>query len=184
MPCRSIWCCQRQWMANNKTIQLNRFSSCSFLFFFFLCVALASDRLFKSCIWGRKGECLSTSRCVWCLKSFAGFKHLFPNSQQPLIRAFNKTERRENQRVGMRRHVHPSKVTTFLDKRLPFPGREVGRWGNIWSQTLQIKKLCDTECVLSYPAGTPTSHPHLPKLWDPIAKDNGLGREKHKYIMN
>lgn len=107
--------------------------------FFFLCVALASDRLFKSCIWGRKGECLSTSRCVWCLKSFAGFKHLFPNSQQPLIRAFNKTERRENQRVGMRRHVHPSKVTTFLDKRLPFPG---GRWEvrEYWVANLANKK--------------------------------------------
>ncbi len=159
MPCRYICCCQKQWMANTKTIQLNRFSSSSFLFF-----ALASDRLFKSCTWGRKGECLSTSRCVWCLKSFAGFKHLFPNSQQPLIRAFNKTERRENQRVGMRRHVHPSKVTTFLDKRLPFPGREVGRGGNI----LQITKLyCGTERVLSYPAGTPASHHPSAKIMGP-----------------
>lgn len=66
-------------------------------------------------IWGgRKGESLSTFRRVWCLKSFAGFKHLFPKSQQPLIRAFNKTERRDNQRVGMRRHVY----TTFLGEVL------------------------------------------------------------------
>lgn len=141
-------------MANTKTIQLNWFSSCSFLLSLSLslCVALASDRLFKSCIWGRKGECLSTSRCVWCLKSFASFKHLFPNSQQPLIRAFNKTERRENQRVGMRRHVHPSKVTTFLDKRLPFLGREVGEY---WVANLANKN------------GTPTSHHPSPKIMGP-----------------
>lgn len=36
-------------------------------------------------------------------------KHLFPNFQQPLIKAKNKTGRRENPGVGMRRHAHPAK---------------------------------------------------------------------------
>ena len=89
---------------------------------------------------GRKGKSLSTLRRVWCLKSFSGFKHLFPNSQQPLIRAFNKTERRENLRVGMRRHVYPTKTTTFLHKtQLPrMEGRRRIRRRRVRGLTCQV----------------------------------------------